>query len=216
MDKMVVDRKEVLRYLGYGRNEADIQVMQSIETAIERLQRVMQPRWLYEVFPIQLLADGRIDFQCFQTVSKNLSKNLKGCEKIVIFAATLGIQVDLLVERYVKLQISQGVIMQAAAAAMIEQFCDECQEQIRQQMEKEGFYLRPRFSPGYGDFALEHQKDIISVLQCPKKIGLTLTDSLLMAPTKSVTAVIGLSKVPQPCHRHGCEECEKKDCTFRR
>ena len=213
---MIIDRKEVLRYLGYGRKEADAQVMQSIETAIGKLQQAAQPRWLYEVYPLHVLTDDRIDFQCFQAVSKNLSKNLKGCEAVVVFAATLGIQVDLLVERYVKLQISQGVIMQAAAAAMIEQFCDECQEQIREQMQKEGWYLRPRFSPGYGDFLLEHQKDIISILQCPKKIGLTLTDSLLMAPTKSVTAVIGLSKVPQPCHRHGCEECEKYDCAFRR
>lgn len=213
---ILVDRKEVLRYLGYGKKEADAQIMQSMEDAIEKLQRVVQPRWLYEVFPLTLHLDGTIDFHCFQAVSKNLSKNLTGCEQVVIFAATLGIQVDLLVERYVKLQISQGVIMQAVAAAMIEQFCDTCQETIRQQMEQQGWYLRPRFSPGYGDFALEHQRDVISVLQCPKKIGLTLTDSLLMAPTKSVTAVIGLSRTKQPCHRHGCEVCEKTDCAFRR
>lgn len=213
---ILVDRKEVLRYLGYGKKEADAQIMQSMEDAIEKLQRVVQPRWLYEVFPLTLHLDGTIDFHCFQAVSKNLSKNLTGCEQVVIFAATLGIQVDLLVERYVKLQISQGVIMQAVAAAMIEQFCDTCQETIRQQMEQQGWYLRPRFSPGYGDFALEHQRNVISVLQCPKKIGLTLTDSLLMAPTKSVTAVIGLSRTKQPCHRHGCEVCEKTDCAFRR
>lgn len=211
-----VDKKEVLRYLGYGRNEADIQVMQSIESGIEKLQHAAQPRWLYEVFPLRLESENQINFSCFQAHSKNLSKNLKGCEKVVIFAATLGIQVDLLIERYVKLQISQGVIMQAIAAAMIEQFCDQCQEEIRQKMELEGWYLRPRFSPGYGDFSLNHQTEIISVLQCPKKIGLTLTDSLLMAPAKSVTAVIGLSRTPQPCHRHGCEVCEKKDCAFRR
>ena len=211
-----VDKKEVLRYLGYGRSEADIQVMQSIESAIEKLQHAAQPRWLYDVFPLQLGSENQIDFFCFKAHSKHHSKNLKGCEKVVIFAATLGIQVDLLIERYVKLQISQGVIMQAVAAAMIEQFCDECQEEIRQKMELEGWYLRPRFSPGYGDFSLNHQTEIISVLQCPKKIGLTLTDSLLMAPAKSVTAVIGLSRTQQPCHRHGCEACEKKDCAFRR
>ena len=83
-----------------------------------------------------------------------------------------------------------------------------------QKMESEGWYLRPRFSPGYGDFSLNHQTEIISVLQCPKKIGLTLTDSLLMAPAKSVTAVIGLSRIKQPCHRHGCEVCEKKRLRF--
>ena len=213
---ILIDEKEILRYLGYGRKEADVQVMQSIQFAIEKLQQAAQPRWLYQIFPLQLESEDQIDFSCFKAYSKNLGKNLKGCERVILFAATLGIQVDLLIERYVKLQISQGVIMQAAAAAMIEQFCDECHEELRQKMESEGWYLRPRFSPGYGDFSLNHQTEIISVLQCPKKIGLTLTDSLLMAPAKSVTAVIGLSRIKQPCHRHGFEVCEKKDCVFRR
>ena len=213
---ILIDEKEILRYLGYGRKEADVQVMQSIQFAIEKLQQAAQPRWLYQIFPLQLESEDQINFSCFKAYSKNLGKNLKGCERVILFAATLGIQVDLLIERYVKLQISQGVIMQAAAAAMIEQFCDECQEELRQKMESEGWYLRPRFSPGYGDFSLNHQTEIISVLQCPKKIGLTLTDSLLMAPAKSVTAVIGLSRIKQPSHRHGCEVCEKKDCVFRR
>ena len=213
---ILIDEKEILRYLEYGRKEADVQVMQSIQFAIEKLQQAAQPRWLYQIFPLQLESEDQINFSCFKAYSKNLGKNLKGCERVILFAATLGIQVDLLIERYVKLQISQGVIMQAAAAAMIEQFCDECQEELRQKMESEGWYLRPRFSPGYGDFSLNHQTEIISVLQCPKKIGLTLTDSLLMAPAKSVTAVIGLSRIKQPCHRHGCEVCEKKDCVFRR
>ena len=213
---ILIDEKEILRYLGYGRKEADVQVMQSIQFAIEKLQQAAQPRWLYQIFPLQLESEDQINFSCFKAYSKNLGKNLKGCERVILFAATLGIQVDLLIERYVKLQISQGVIMQAAAAAMIEQFCDECQEELRQKMESEGWYLRPRFSPGYGDFSLNHQTEIISVLQCPKKIGLTLTDSLLMAPAKSVTAVIGLSRIKQPCHRHGWEVCEKKDCVFRR
>lgn len=52
--------------------------------------------------------------------------------------------------------------------------------------------LKPRFSAGYGDLPLEVQKDIFRVLDCPRKIGLTLNDSLLMSPTKSVTAIVGI------------------------
>ena len=52
-------------------------------------------------------------------------------------------------------------------------------------------FFKPRFSPGYGDLSLEVQKEIFSLLDCPRKIGVSLGDSLLMTPSKSVTAIIG-------------------------
>ena len=51
-----------------------------------------------------------------------------------------------------------------------------------------------RYSPGYGDLPLELQREIIRVLDCGRTIGITLTESLLMQPSKSVTAVIGMKE----------------------
>ena len=99
---------------------------------------------------------------------------------------------------------------------MIETYCDEVNDAIRQKAESAGLYCRPRFSPGYGDFDISHQRDLSRLLDTPRKIGLTVTESCLLAPIKSVTAVIGLSRTPQPCHRRGCEECGKTNCAFRR
>ena len=108
------------------------------------------------------------------------------------------------------------MLYQAAAAAMIETVCDGVNDAIRREAAGEGLYCRPRFSPGYGDFSIEHQRDFARLLDTPRQIGLTVTESCLLAPTKSVTAVIGLTNTPQPCHRSGCESCEKTDCAFRR
>ena len=106
--------------------------------------------------------------------------------------------------------------LQAAATAMLEDYCDElCREQ-QETCEKEGLYLRPRFSPGYGDFPLNVQEDILSALEAGKRIGIKLTDSLLMVPTKSVTAVMGVSPKPYRCDVKGCEACQKADCLYRR
>ena len=77
-------------------------------------------------------------------------------------------------------------------------------------------YLRPRFSPGYGDFSLDCQKDIIRALEAEKTVGVTLTDSLLMTPSKSVTAVIGAGRNEFRCELKGCEVCGKTDCLYRR
>jgi len=112
--------------------------------------------------------------------------------------------------------IAKAVILQACAAAVIEEYCDEVQQSIAEEYAKEGLFLRPRFSPVYGDFSITHQKAIVAILQCGKKIGIHLTKNYMLVPTKSVTAVIGISNQTIKCHKKGSEECAKTDCNFRR
>ncbi len=102
-----------------------------------------------------------IDGLCFQTRSKNLARNLRDCQSILVFAATLGTGADHLIQKYNRLQMSKAVVMQAAATAIIEEYCDEVCRELRQKFEGEGRYLRPRFSPGYGDFPLSCQPALL-------------------------------------------------------
>lgn len=213
---MELNRKEILRYLGYGNHEADEMVNTLIEESVKEVLEVAVPKSIYRTFDLELKADDFVDLTCFQAKSRNLTRNLKNCSKIVLFAATLGSGVDQLARKYNKIQMSKAVILQAVATALIEEYCDKVNEEISQAYELEGYYTRPRFSPGYGDFSLEHQKDVIKLLECPKKIGLTLTDSLIMMPSKSVTAIIGLSEENQRCHKKGCEVCDKINCAYKR
>lgn len=213
---MEINQKETLRYLGYGRQEADGPVMDLIRECWEELQRAASPRHISRSYPLQLFGEDGVDCTCFQTHSKNLTKNLQDCEQIILFAATLGTRVDVLIQRYNKIQVSKAVVLQAAAAAMLEDYCDEVNEEIRASYESRGLYLRPRFSPGYGDFPLECQTALTGALEAGKRIGITLTDSLLMAPSKSVTAVIGVSRRKRTCTVKGCEACGKTDCAYRR
>ena len=107
-------------------------------------------------------------------------------------------------------------MLQAIGAERIEALCDVFCEKIRLDAESAGLFPRPRFSPGYGDFPLELQKDIFRVLDCSRKIGLTLNESLLMSPSKSVTAVIGLGPCAGTDHPIRCGACGKTDCIYRR
>ena len=106
--------------------------------------------------------------------------------------------------------MARAVILQSCAAAMLEEYCDERQKKIAAELEEEHLYLRPRFSPGYGDFDICYQEPVVRMLNCAKTIGLTLTDSFMMTPTKSVTAVIGISTQKDRCPISGCEVCTKK------
>lgn len=208
--------RELLRYLGCKNGTVpDENTKVLIDQCKQELEQAASPRvtWREYLLSIQ---DHVIDMTCFQTRSKSLERNLKDCEQILLFAATLGSQVDVLLHRYNMIQMSKAVVMQAASVAMLETFCDEENQKLKEAYQEKGWYLRPRFSPGYGDFPLECQRQIAPALELSKRIGVTLTDSLLMAPSKSVTAVIGLSRLPRNCTVQGCEVCAKRDCAYRR
>lgn len=208
--------REAVRYLGYGKHAVDDQTLGLIADSFGSLRTLSSRKSVYRIFDLEQEDGETVRFGSLTVKSKSLGKNLRGCDKIVLFGATLGIGVDQLLSRTSKTDMAKTVVLQACAAALLEEYCDECQDRIRQEMESEGRYLRPRFSPGYGDFPIECQRDLVRMLDCAKSIGLTLTESCMMAPSKSVTAVIGAGRAAVGCHRQGCESCEKLDCIYRR
>ncbi|MDD3403824.1 MAG: vitamin B12 dependent-methionine synthase activation domain-containing protein [Hespellia sp.] len=213
MDKKT---REAIRYLGYGKNAVDEKTLSLISKTFQSLESVAVKKSIYRIFNIVHEDENNFSIGKVHIHSRNLGKNLRGCNKIVLFGATLGAGVDLLMNRYNITDMAQAVIMQSCAAALLEEYCDECQDAIAAKLSLEQLYLRPRFSPGYGDFDISYQKPLMMILDCAKTIGLTMTDGYMMTPTKSVTAVIGISPSKEPCHKSGCEECTKKDCLYRR
>lgn len=211
---MDIRTKEAIRYLGYGNHAVDDSVLALIRESFDKLDEAVSPRFIYRIF--DMLHDDCIQIGNLKIDSKHLSKNLKGCKEVIILAATLGVGVDLLIKRTSLTDMAKAVVLQACAAVMLEEYIDEQQENLGYLLEKEGKYLRPRFSPGYGDFNILHQDQILRMLDSAKKIGLTMTESYMLTPTKSVTAIIGVSNTKEPCHRHGCEMCTHKECIFRR
>ncbi len=209
------NESEILRYLGCHGQEIGDDLMNLIRECERELDEAATPRCIWREYPLKI-NDDSIDMSVLRTDSKDLARNLKDCRSVVLFAATLGSGVDLLLNRYSLLKVSRCVVLQAAASAMLETWCDEQNASIRREYEEKGLYLRPRFSPGYGDFSLECQKGISEALQLSKRIGITLTDSLLMVPSKSVTAVIGVSDIRAGCVPEGCEACGRTDCAYRR
>lgn len=208
--------KEAVRYLGYGNHAVDDSTLALVASSFEELERTAGKRIIYRIFDVSFKDSDHVEIGKLDIVSKNLGKNLKGCQSAVVLGATLGAGVDMLLRKYALTDMARVVALQACAAALLEEYLDECQEEIRKEMAEQGLYLRPRFSPGYGDFSIEHQEMILRMLDTAKTIGLTMTDSSMLTPTKSVTAIIGLSKINVPCHTKGCESCDKTDCTYRR
>ena len=224
-----VNVREIYRYLGYGANIPDDNIKSMIETVLENLIQVIKPKSIYNIYDcrsaeteVMLIGEGdKTNLNVSEAVvfeSRNLASNLRQCSRVVLLAATLGIEADKLMQKYELLNMAKASMVQSCGAACIEAYCDILQENICEEASKcfgEKMYLRPRFSPGYGDLALENQKQIFSMLECTKRAGITLTDSLIMYPTKSVTAFIGLTDNPQSCHIDKCSSCDNTVCEYR-
>lgn len=211
-----VDPREAARYLGYHGTKPDEKISALIDACIAEVEAAAVPRSIHERYPLVFCEDDAFQIASLHLRSRSLQRNLTGCGEVYLFAATLGIAVDTLIKRAALMDSAKGAVMQAAAAAVIEAYCDDENEKLRQEAAAERLFLRPRFSPGYGDLSLDCQRDFLYLLKAQKNIGLTVTDSGLMVPIKSVTAIIGISKTNSNCHRQGCEECSKTDCKFRR
>ncbi len=215
--KVTAPYEEVCRYLGYKKGaQPEPKVEDLIRACTARVEQAAEPRTVSAILPLTFLEGNVMELGPIRVKSAALHRNLLGCQEVILFAATLGLEVDRLIARAGAGRVSEGAVYQAAGAALIEEVCDRANDALRQESEAEGWYLRPRFSPGYGDFPITCQPEIARLLRTPERIGLTVTDSMLLLPIKSVTAVIGRSHEALPCHRLGCEACGKLDCAFRR
>lgn len=137
------------------------------------------------------ISNNICDFEGVKINSKNLSDNLSGCDKAVVFCATIGIEFDMVLQKYIRLSPSKSLILQGIGAERVERLANVFNKEVSM---RSPFGTKPRFSPGFGDFPLSFQKEIFSLLECEKKIGVTLNSSYLMTPSKSVTAIIGIKK----------------------
>lgn len=205
---MEYHRKEALRYLRAKLDDEAAGIL--VDTVYLKMRNEVQARHIIQRHKCIVDRSG-VTLDCgVRFNSKGLAKHLEGCEECLLFAATLGMRVDAAIRRLALLSVAEGAAAQAVGAALIESYCDDVQAKLDVGELKQ----RPRFSPGYGDWDLSEQKQLFAVLDCAKAIGLTLTDGCMMAPSKSVTAVIGLGKYSK-CVLNKCMTCSKKDCEYR-
>ena len=146
---------------------------------------------------------------------KDIENHLSGCCKAIVMCATLGAEIDKLIRISQIADMAKAVVIDSFASVAIEQVCSKADELIAEKYPD--CYMTFRFSPGYGDYPIGLQQKILTLLDAPRKIGLTTNESCLLIPSKSVTAVMGLSDSPIERRKRGCAVCNMRDkCKYRR
>lgn len=208
------DAGEALRYLGIPNPTGAMR--REAERIADELSAAIQPRYFYRVFGLERLPDRVrfLDAGIALTGSTALT-TLADCDRAAVLICTLGARFDAKLLALQARDMAKAVIYDALGSAFVEAGCDEAEREIAARFPD--LYLTDRFSPGYGDLPLDIQPALCHALDAGRRLGVTVTQSLLMNPVKSVTAVIGLSATPQPARIRGCAFCNlRENCQFRK
>ncbi len=207
------DMPEILRYLEYHGQEMDEALRLQLESCIHRVNLAAKPKFITKEYMLE--EEGVFPEELLFLTGQDIVKHIEGCHKLVLFAATLGADVEKAIRIAGIKNVGDSVMMDSCASTLIEALCDTLDAQLR--LENAGKYLTFRFSPGYGDLPITVQRSFAALLDTGRKIGLSVSDSGIMIPRKSVTAIIGVSHRELKREKSGCKGCNNiKACRFLR
>lgn len=209
-----LDTWQILRYMGC-RGETEERLHKMAKEAADELP--LLPKACFLRLPLSAREPDVLDFGCFMVKSRNLYRNLEGCLEAYFMAVTIGMDSERYITRWSQISQVRALALDAAGSVAVENAAASTNAYLKTLAAGEGRFLRPRFSPGYGDFPLECQGEMIRILDAARKIGVSLTGQKMLLPVKSVTAVIGISASAVRCQgpQEKCETCEKMDCPYR-
>ena len=212
---MKLDIMEALRYLGAGSSPPEV-LRRDMEQIADQLTAAVRPRYAYRVFSTVHEERGVLLREAgILLTGRSAARMLAQCDQAVLLISTLGAGFETMLRAEQARDMARAVMLDACGSAWVESGCNAAEEELAARFP--GRYLTDRFSPGYGDLPLALQPAICAALDAGRRVGVQVTDSFLMNPSKSVTAVIGLSDRPQQARIRGCAYCSMREtCTLRK
>ena len=178
---MEVTAREICAYMRMGGRRLEGALAARVDELVAEVRKALRPAHVWR----------RVAAAVIPRPSSTLLRHLSGCSDAFLVCGTLGAGVDALQRRLSVVSGADALIVQAIGAAFMERWMDETESCVGAELAP-GERLITRYSPGYGDWPLDAQRELLAILDTPRAIGVSLTDSLLMVPSKSVSAVIGV------------------------
>ena len=198
-----IDRKQWLSRMGV-KGDGDAGLLRRMDLCEKRLLSAAASQGVYRVVKPEAL----------ELKGQAIRKHLAGCTEAVLLGVTLGAGVDHLIRGSQIRDMAEAFILDCGASVLAEQVGDLFEERIRRE---NSMHFTGRYSPGYGDYPLECQDELIRLLDGARKIGLNVSRSHLLIPRKSITAVMGGADHPVSGYLATCGECTLRDtCVLRK
>lgn len=216
-NQMDVDKQQVLSRIGYADEyQPSARIMSLVDDYIENYHDLLSPSYSYTIKDIVSVKGSTVTIEdSIQFSSKVIARLLKPCEKVAVFALTIGKHLEELVAHLAENGlVLQATVLDAVGSSATEELAVSVEERIRRLASLDGLRISRRFSPGYCDWAVSQQKVVFQALG-DDSAGILLTERKLMIPQKSVSGIIGLSKGNIDDY-NPCDTCKKKECPGRR
>ena len=209
------DESEVLRYLQHNGKDIDENLHAQVLECMNKINAVAKPNFVFREWDLENKGEFPAELDFF--VGNSIKKHIKDCHKLILMAATIGVGVDNAIRKEELKNVANALIMDSCGSTLIEAVCDSIEAGFREQYLKENNYLTFRFSPGYGDLPITIQRQFVNVVNATRRIGVNVSDSGIMLPRKSVTAIIGVSDQKLETLKKSCAGCNLlKSCRYRK
>jgi hypothetical protein len=212
-----VTKKEIELTLGYLNKKIPDHFSETVDEILEQLPRLCKIKAGYRILDFHK-SDGRNDGayigEIFFGLQKIITGQLKKSEQAAFFVCTIGDEM----EQWSKKLLNEGdpmmsYLIDTIASITVESATNLLHDHIGDEMQKLGLNITNRYSPGYCNWSVAEQHILFSFF--PKNFcGVSLTDSALMIPIKSVSGIIGIGKEVK-YREYLCDSCGIKDCTYR-
>lgn len=204
-----IDRAVALRYMGASGWQPDDASSALLDRAESRLLQTAVPRAAWKKLPRTSLP--------LKDCGSDLIRHLQGCEEVLVLVSTLGSEVDTMLRRFELTDIAMAATADAMASVMLEQVCDDLEQELRAELKAQNLYLTGRFAPGYGDCPLTLNDEVCLAADSVRGCGVAVTAEHLLAPRKSTTAILGVADHPVTGTLAGCSTCHLREtCVFRK
>ena len=213
-----LDRRDILRYLGYRGSALPPNIDQLIEECVQETLKIITPKYRYALFDLDF-GDGAIYVKGTGLVltGKSITRNLNGCSGAYVMACTIGLEHERYLRQMMVIRPDKGVVLDSCGSVAAEAVAEYTNDQIKSLAAQNGYFCRSRFSPGYGDLPLSCQRPLLDALRADRTMGLTVGSGNLLAPNKSITAIVGICAEPSEDQHRPCDACLKRmDCEFLR
>ena len=211
---------EVLRLLGCSNGKrVSSRIKNKMRFWKNELNKLIRPRILYSVKNVANvsktgvhLMDG-ISFR-----SHKLSRAFSHCHEALLFTATIGPGFDETVKDLAaKNRMSEACILDSLGSVAVENMVQQFHARYDAHLNLRGKSATLPFSPGYCDWNISEQKKIFSLMDA-ERIGVSINESALMEPRKSISGVVGLQNSVTSSGKpyNPCMHCTKVDCSYKR
>ncbi len=212
-----IDLETLLALAGYSdKRPAPRRLVSAAEQMIERARALARPRAVYEVYETARAADGSVILGAGRFTGTILTRVLEGSDLAAVYAVTLGPALDDESSRLaaggdvlssVLLDTAGSLVLAKASISFIGRV-------FAAEAEPRGCVVTSPFGPGQCQWDLAEQRVLFDLI-APSRVGISLTDTFLMIPKKSVSGIVGIGKPDEVFTTSPCSLCNRKDCPGR-